>query len=290
MNKKVLIIGGGGFLGVYLTEKLIQKGYIVTVADINNKTHCKANFIYCDIQNSESIDSLFKSEFHVVYNFAAISKIENANINPELTFKINFLPNIRIIENCIKHNSLFVFASSSYAMTNKGSFYGISKLATEKIIEEYGESNKLKYIILRYGSVYADKNYENNYIYNLLKSVIESNKIIHHGDGQEYREYIHAMDASELAINVIESDEHLNNIYLLTGNNGIKRADLFKMISEILDKKIDVKLDSSTKTNHYKFSPYNFNPSLSLKLTPRPEIDLGQGIVECLKDIYSNGK
>ena len=91
-----------------------------------------------------------------------------------------------------------------------------------------------------------------------------------------------------MAIKVIENDEYLNKLFLLTGNNGIKRLDLFKMIIEIMDKKVELRLDPSSKTDHYKFSPYNFNPSLSLKLTPSPEIDLGQGIVECLKDIYSN--
>ena len=45
---------------------------------------------------------------------------------------------MNILEACVANNiKKFIYASSAYAMSNKGSFYGISKLASEKIIEEY---------------------------------------------------------------------------------------------------------------------------------------------------------
>ena len=182
----------------------------------------------------------------------------------------------------------FVYASSAYAMSNKGSFYGISKLASEKIIEEYHEKYDLNFTILRYGSVYSERDYDNNYIYNLVKRAVLENIIDHKGDGKEIREYIHAGDAAKLSVDVIESNKFKNVHVILTGSERMQRFELFNMINEILNDKIEVKYNLNQETNHYKFTPYSFEPSLSRKLTANPHIDMGQGLLECIRAVYKN--
>lgn len=56
----------------------------------------------------------------------------------------------------------FIYASSAYALSNEGSFYGISKQSSEKLTEEY---YALKYTVIRYGSLYGERASHNNYIY-----------------------------------------------------------------------------------------------------------------------------
>ncbi len=73
----------------------------------------------------------------------------------------------------------------------------LTGLEQEKIIEEYHKKYNLPFIILRYGSVYSERPYDNNYIYNLVKKAILENVIEHEGDGNEIREYIHAADAAK---------------------------------------------------------------------------------------------
>ena len=196
-----------------------------------------------------------------------------------------------ILEECVKHNiSNFVYASSAYAMSNKGSFYGISKLASEKIIEEYHKKYNLPFTILRYGSVYSQKPYVNNYVYNLVKQAVLENKIVHNGSGNEIREYIHAIDAAKLSVDVIESDEFNNLHVILTGTEKMKRSDLFNMINEIMNNKIDIIYNEEASLNHYKFTPYSFEPSVSKKLMANPHIDMGQGILECIRFAHNNDK
>ena len=142
-----------------------------------------------------------------VYNLAGFANLDIAIKYPLKTIQLNVIGNMHILEQCVKNNiSRFIYASSAYAMSNKGSFYGISKLASEKIIEEYLNKYGLPFTILRYGSVYSEKSYDNNYIYNLVYSAVSSGEINHNGDGNELREYIHAADASKLSVDVIESD------------------------------------------------------------------------------------
>jgi len=293
-NTKVLVFGGFGFLGHYLVHELLNRDYEVTVADINKneKLESKIAFIECDINSIENVENVFKNkQFDVVYNLAGFSNLDTAIKYPLKTMQLNVIGNIHILEQCVKNNiSRFVYASSAYAMSNKGSFYGISKLASEKIVEEYLKKYSLPFTILRYGSVYSERSYDNNYIYNLVKSAVLEGEINHDGDGNELREYIHAADASKLSVDVIESEDFKNLHVILTGNERMKRSDLFNMVKEILNDKIEINYKNDGYHNHYSFTPYSFEPSVSRRLSANPHIDMGQGLLECVRSVYKNEK
>ena len=289
--KKVLVFGGFGFLGYYLVKELLKRQYSVDVADIsdNEELQEQVKYHFCDISDQEQIVNIFnKGKFDIVYNLAGFANLDNAIKHPIKTMNLNVIGNMYILEECIKHNvNNFVYASSAYAMSNKGSFYGVSKLASEKIIEEYHKKYNLPFVILRYGSVYSERSYDNNYIYNLVKKAVRDKRIDHHGDGNEIREYIHAADAAKLSVDVIESDSFSNLHVILTGTERMKRIELFQMINEILNNQVEVNCNDSGYQNHYKFTPYSFEPSVSKKLTANPHIDMGQGLLECIRAVHN---
>ena len=266
----------------------------MTVADLNydEKFVNKVSFVKCDIKSKKNIKNVFKNQnFDFVYNLAGFANLDSAINFPIETMQLNIIGNMFIIEECIKSNiSRYVYASSAYAMSNKGSFYGISKLASEKIIEEYMKKHDLTFTILRYGSVYSEKSYENNYIYSIIKSAVLDGVINHKGDGNEIREYIHASDASKLSVDVIESDSYKDLHVILTGNERMRRSDLFNMIKEILNDKLKINYKNDGYLNHYNFTPYSFEPSVSKKLSANPHIDMGQGLLECIRSVYKNEK
>ena len=238
--------------------------------------------------DKKSIEKLVKGN-DIVYNFAGYANLDDAITDPILTIELNVLGNMNILEACKTYKiKRFVYASSAYAMSDKGSFYGISKLTSEKLIEEYSKKFGLEFTIVRYGSVYGDRDYHNNYIYNLLKKSFITNEINHSGDGEEIREYIHAADIAKLSKNLIESDEFINEYIILTGAERIHRKELFAMVNEILGGKLTVNLNCGSYHNHYKTTPYSFFPTRSKKLVANPYIDLGQGLLDCLEDIERN--
>ena len=292
--RKILVFGGFGFLGHYLVNELLNRGYDVTVADIHESAKVEANITYikCDITSKENIKNAFKTKkFDFVYNLAGFANLDIAIKYPIETIQLNVIGNMHILEECVKNNiSRFVYASSAYAMSNKGSFYGISKLASEKIIEEYLKKFSLPFTILRYGSVYSERSYDNNYIYNLIKSAVLEGEINHNGDGNELREYIHAADASKLSVDVIESEDFKNLHVILTGNERMKRSDLFNMVKEILNDQVEIKYKNDGYHNHYNFTPYSFEPSVSRTLSANPHIDMGQCLLECVRSVYKNEK
>jgi UDP-glucose 4-epimerase len=284
--KKVLVFGGSGFLGIYLSDELRHRGYDLTIADISEPPE-DINFIACDITNDKDLDRVFSTSFDVVYNLAGFANLDQANKAPHKTMDLNVIGNLKIIERCLKNNvKRYIYASSAYAMSEKGSFYGISKLASEKIIEEYEKKFGLSFNIIRYGSVYSERAFDNNYIYNLVKEAFLTKEIVHHGDGEEVREYIHAADAAKLSVDILEAENYKNKHIILTGTQRVKRIELFYMIAEILGEKVNIKLQKSNNTGHYKYTPYSFQPSISQKLLPNPQIDLGQGLLECIRNVH----
>ncbi|MDC6404186.1 MULTISPECIES: NAD-dependent epimerase/dehydratase family protein [Maribacter] len=289
--KEILVFGGFGFLGHYLVKELLRRQYSVTVADIaeNEELIDQVTHHYCDISDRNQVSSIFKGQqFDIVYNLAGFANLDNAIKHPIKTMNLNVLGNMYILEECVKQKvDRFIYASSAYAMSNKGSFYGVSKLASEKIIEEYHKKYNLPFVILRYGSVYSERPYDNNYIYNLVKKAVKEKRIDHHGDGNEIREYIHAADAAKLSVDVIESDSFSNLHVILTGTERMKRLELFQMINEILNNQVEVNCSDSGYQNHYKFTPYSFEPSVSKKLTANPHIDMGQGLLECIRAVHN---
>jgi UDP-glucose 4-epimerase len=292
MKVNVLVFGGFGFLGFYLVGELIQRGYNVIVADISetNPWGEGVTHIPCDISNSDQVAQVFEqANCTIVYNLAGFANLDNAIKFPIRTMELNVLGNMYVLEQCLAHKvTKFVYASSAYAMSNKGSFYGISKLASEKIIEQYHKKHNLTFTILRYGSVYSERDYDNNYIYNLVKEAVHTKKIEHHGDGNEIREYIHAADAAKLSVDVIESQDFDNIHVILTGTERMKRKELFEMIREILNNEVRVICNDSGYNNHYKFTPYSFEASVSKKLVANPHIDMGQGLLECVRSVHNN--
>ncbi|CAA6812680.1 MAG: NAD-dependent epimerase/dehydratase [uncultured Sulfurovum sp.] len=289
MRKKVVVFGGNGFIGSYVIEELLSKGFEVISADLQSSKYVDNKYFKtCDILDKSDVNRLVEGA-DIVYNFAGFANLDDAIANPIKALELNVMGNLNILEACrMYHVKRFVYASSAYAMSDKGSFYGISKLTSEKLTEEYYKKFGLEFTIVRYGSVYGERDYHNNYIYNLLKKSLSTNEISHSGDGEEIREYIHAADVAKLAVDLIESDDFINEHIILTGVERMQRKELFAMINEVLGGKLKIILQDDGYSNHYKTTPYSFHPTRSKKLVANPYIDMGQGLLDCLKDIEDN--
>ena len=288
MKGKVVIFGGAGFIGSYLTEELLKREYSVIVADIKQNQYTeKAEFVYCDITSPEQIAQAIPENTDYIYNFAGFANLERSVKHPVDTVRLNIMGNLYILDELRRRNiKRYVFASSAYALNDKGSFYGVSKLASEKLVEEFYRQYGIKYTILRYGSVYSERDFDNNYIYSPIKTIINEHKVVHTGDGNEIREYIHASDVASMAADVIASEEYANQYMILTGVERMKRKELFEMIREILGEDFEVILQNSGYVNHYRITPYSFQPTMSRKMVANTYVDMGQGILECIKQVY----
>jgi len=286
--KKVVLFGGSGFLGSYVADELIRRGFDVTVADLYKSENVQniKKFEKVDILNIEGIKKILK-DVSIVYNFSAIAELDEAINNPVSTFQVNVMGNLNILEACREVGGIerFVYASSAYALSNEGSFYGISKQSSEKLTEEYYKKYGLKYTVIRYGSLYGERASQNNYIYKLLKSAILTGELHYKGGEEDLREYIHAVDAAKLSVDILEDSQYENQHIILTGTERLKRIELITMINEIMQNQLNIKKISDNNIGHYKITPYSYYPTVAKKLVANPFIDLGQGLLNCIQEI-----
>ena len=286
--KRVVIFGGSGFLGSYVADELIRRDYDVIIADVVRNKHLidKKKFRQIDILNFKDVLKTLE-DISIVYNFSAIAELDESINDPINTFKVNVMGNLNILEACKQTVGIdrFVYASSAYALSNEGSFYGISKQSSEKLTEEYFEKYGLKYTVIRYGSLYGERASKNNYIYKLLKSAIENGKIHFKGNETDLREYIHAADAAKLSVDILEDKQYENEHIILTGTERLKRIELITMINEIMGNQLEIKKLDEKNSGHYKITPYSYHPTVAKKLVANPFIDLGQGLLKCIQEI-----
>ena len=281
---KVLVIGGNGFLGKYVSNELTDRGYKVTIFDkvYNDKPYKNQKIICGDILDKYSVLNAVK-EHDFVYNFAALADIDD--VDSYNLIETNVLGNINILDACVAHKvSRYIFASTIYVYSNKGSFYRISKEACELSIEEYSKMYNIDYTILRYGSIYGTEANKHNWIRNAITQAIYDEQIVRYGDGEEVREYIHVKDASRISVDILNK-KHKNKSYIITGHKSMRIKDVHEMIKEILDKDIKLIYKDSDIGSHYKITPYSYKPKVAMKLTSNEYYDFGLGILECIEEI-----
>lgn len=284
---KVTVFGGAGFLGSHVADELTNRGHDVLIFDKNPSAYIQKNqqIIVNDIMDFEAVKKAVKGS-DVVYNFVALADIEQAHSNPFDTVKYNILGNINVLEACKEAGvKRYVFSSSVYIYSDKGSFYRCSKQSAELFIENYQKIHGLDYTILRYGSLYGLRSGDNNWIYRILKQALLEGKITREGSGEEIREYIHVLDAARLSVDIL-NDSYRNRCVMITGNEQMKIKDLLLMIREMLKGKIDIEYLPVKISEHYEITPYVYNPKIATKLSASEYIDMGQGMIDILGHIH----
>lgn len=283
----VTIFGGSGFLGSHVADVLADRGHHVLIFDRKQSPYLRKNqkMRIGDILDEEAVRKAVE-DAQAVYNFAAIANLDQANAMPLETTKVNVLGNMNILEACRQAGvKRFVFSSSIYVYGDAGSVYRSSKQACELFIENYQKAYGLDYTILRYGSLYGPRSDEQNWIYRILKQALTDKKIVRYGDGEEIREYIHVYDAARLSVDILQ-EEYRNKRVIITGNQQMKIKDLLVMVQEILKGQVELEYLPAQSHEHYEITPYVFNPQMATKIYSFEYVDMGQGILNILNDIY----
>lgn len=284
---KVVVFGGAGFLGSHVADALTKSGCEVIIYDLKQSPFLidSQKMVVGNILDQDKVEETVK-DCDIVYNFAGMADIDESSKRPLDCVRFNILGNSIILEACRKASiKRFVYASSLYVYSKAGAFYRSTKQACELLIENYHEIFGLSYTILRYGSLYGPRADERNFVYKIIKQTLTEKKITREGDGEETREYIHVYDAAKNSIEIL-SDEFANQYVIITGNYQMKVKDLLLMIKEMLDNKIEIEYTPPKHNFHYEITPYTFMPKLAKRLISRTYLDLGQGILECIQNIF----
>ena len=287
-NKKIVIIGGSGFIGSHVADVLSDAGFKVLIFDSQDSKWLRQDqeMFIGDILKSEDLDKALKNTY-AVFNFAGIADIAEANANPLEAVKINILGTTLLLESCVKQKvKKFIFASSLYIYSESGGIYSSTKQACELLIEDYSKNQGLEFSILRFGSLYGNRANDFNPIRKLISQAFIDGVMTREGLGEEIRDYIHVKDAASCCLTILE--EKKNQYFMITGSQTIKIKDLLTMIQEMLNNKVEVSYEEIIDQSHYIVSPFTFKPRIAKKINLKMSCDLGQGILDTIHEVYED--
>lgn len=288
-NKRILVLGGSGFLGSHVADALSDAGYRVSILDrvASPWKRPDQEMFVGDMLDTTLLDKAI-SGCDAVYNFAAIADLDEALDRPLETVRVNIMGNVQVLEACRCHDvNRYIYASTVYVHSREGGFYRCSKQAAEHYVEEYQRTYGLDYTVLRYGSLYGPRSNHHNGLWRVVKRAVETGKICYEGSPEAMREYIHVEDAARASVAAL-GDEFRNQHVVLTGQEPMRVMDLLKMLAEILGMPQAVEFVESDHAGHYIRTPYAYQPKLGRKYVPAMHVDLGQGLLQLIGEIQKS--
>jgi len=292
MKDKVVVIGGSGFLGSHLADALTEAGYAVSIFDVRQSPWLRPDqeMILGDIRDEEALRDCIAGARYV-YHLAGIADMGEAARSPRVTVEHNIIGSTAVLQSCLQAKvERILFASTLYVYSQQGSFYRVSKQAVELLIEAYHENFGLEYTILRYGSLYGPRAQEWNGLKRYVTQAVREGSIHYPGTGEERREYIHVIDAARLSVKALAPD-HANQCLTLTGTQILNSGELLRMIQEILGGKVEIIFSPEQRNpEHYEMTPYRFTPRMARKIVPNVFVDIGQGILDLVEEVYLEKK
>ncbi|SVB89621.1 uncharacterized protein METZ01_LOCUS242475, partial [marine metagenome] len=157
--KRVVVIGGSGFIGSHTADELSKQGYGVTIFDRKRSPWLRTDqdMVEGDILDVDAL-RLVLEDTDIVYHFAGVSDINEASDRPLDAINLNIMGTASVLDVVSRLNvRRFVYASTMYVYSPYGSFYRATKQSAETLIEAYCEKYGLEYTLLRYGSLYGPR-------------------------------------------------------------------------------------------------------------------------------------
>jgi nucleoside-diphosphate-sugar epimerase len=285
MKKKILVVGGAGYLGGPVVDILLQAHHEVRVFDnlTYEDTYLKdVDFYFGDITEFNSLKELFNWADAVIWLSALVGDPACA-LNPKLTMDIN----VESIKSLVKNfsgrivfpSTCSVYGASDDLLTetsqlNPLSIYAESKIQAEKVLLDSG----LPVIIFRLGTLYGKgDNFSRlraDLVLNTLtiRAVIE--KVMTVFGGKQYRPMLHVKDAAQAICNSVNQDAV--GLYNLHSEN-VTIIEIAHRVQSII-KKSSIEI---SETNFQDNRNYKVSSDLAIeKLAFSPERNLEVGINE----------
>ena len=243
--KKILVLGGGGFIGGHLSKKLKDDGHFVRAVDIKNHEHFQVDefcseFVVGDLRDPKfvyDVMSLVDTKFDEVYQLAAdmggagyIFTGENdANVMHN-----SAVINLNVLDSAVKLTIKKIFYSSSACMypehnqldpdnpnceessaypANPDSEYGWEKLFSERLYLAYNRNYGVDVKIARfhnifgpYGTYIGGKEKAPAAICRKVSEVLEGGEIEIWGDGKQTRSFLYIDECVDGVLRLMESD------------------------------------------------------------------------------------
>ena len=276
----VLVIGGAGYIGSHAVNKLIKKGYSVSVLDNLVTGHRdavdqSATFYLGDIRDKAMLNQIIQEEqIEAIFHFAASSLVGESVEKPLKYFNNNVVGMEVLLEAMQENNVKKIIFSSTAAVYGDvqaslitedepkapTSPYGESKLMMENMIKWCDLAHGIKFVSLRYfnvagalstGEIGEDHDPETHLIPIVLQTALGQRDAMtifgddyNTPDGTCIRDYVHVedlIDAHILALEYLNTNIE-SQIFNLGSSTGYSVKEIVEASRKVTGKEIPVKI------------------------------------------------
>ncbi len=272
MKKKILVCGGGGFIGGHLVKRLKDMGYWVRACDLKRNEFSSSpadEFIVGDLRDPlvckkvvENIDEIYQ----LAADMGGAGYIFTGD-NDSAVMHNSALINLNVVEEARLQNVKKIFYSSSACMYPEynqldpdnpklsedsaypaapDSEYGWEKLFSERLYLSYQRNYGLEVHIARFHNIFGPegtwtggKEKAPAALCRKVAKTEEGGEIEIWGDGKQTRSFLYIDECLEGVLRLMDSD--FSGPVNIGSQEMISINDLAKLIMDIADKKLNIK-------------------------------------------------
>jgi UDP-glucose 4-epimerase len=259
-DRGVLVWGALGFLGQYLVERLLSRGFAVSVLCRPRRHYPSPDwaskvrwFELTEGAENRAILSSAVQSASVIYDLAGLSGAATSNDRPLESLEANCRSQLEFLTSCESagHRPHVVFPSSwlVYGLTEglavnerqpvaPRSMYAAHKLCIENYLQIYAARNKITYTICRISNPYGFDPSRPGGSYKVLNSFIQNalagTPIRLFGDGRQLRDYIYISDLVDALMLCGYSPQARNEVLNISSGTSHSLLDAVETIRDLL--------------------------------------------------------
>lgn len=246
MKKRILIVGGTGFIGFHLAKKCLKKNFLVTSLSFSKPKKRrylkKVKYIQCDISNKNNLKRNIKGNFDYVVNLGGYvnhnEKVRTFNTHykgcknlADFFKKKNIISFIQI-GSSVEYGSKKSPQSETqnYSINKLKSTYGKAKFLATKYLLGLFKKEKFPVTILRLYLVYGPNQEPNRLIPSVINSCLLKKKFPC-SNGNQYRDFLYIDDLIKAITSCFGNSNSLGKIMNIGQGKPKKVKDVIKSIN-----------------------------------------------------------
>ena len=245
------VIGGSGFIGSHIVDKLIEGGHAVTVFDIMKPHRNDVRHLYIDITNLSKTAVTLTGDYDAIYLLAAMADVNDVYKNPVEAGEVNILGVANILEaarrneidRVILASTVWVYEMALEKNVNEDTplqiqkanhVYTSSKVAAELYCHSYQKLYGQNFTILRYGIPYGPRARGGTVMAIFVKKALNGEPLTIFGDGSQYRNFIYVEDLAEGNVAALK-EVAKKQTYNLEGMQKITIKEVAETVKKLID-------------------------------------------------------
>lgn len=293
---RILVLGGAGFIGAHVVDRLLADGHFVRVLDRSPASHPKVEFIQIDFNDVMSLSEALIG-IDVVIHLVSTSVPSTSNKDPVSDVNGNLVNTIRLLE-VMKDsgvNKIIYFSSGGTVYghpqkspmeelhpTNPVCSYGIVKLAIEKYLNMYAALYGFTSIILRPSNPYGPGQRRmgvQGFIGTCINMALNDLTLTIWGDGSVIRDYVHVDDVAEATLLALKADQ--SDTFNISSGKGYSLNQIVELVEKFTHKKLDIVYKDKRDFDIPEMVLDNRKAAQSIGW--KPVIDIEKGIEQTVK-------